>query len=31
MAAGGRVYLTGRSGTTVVIEDADALEIIAEE
>ncbi len=30
LAAGGHVYLTGRSGTTVVIKDADQLEIIAE-
>jgi outer membrane protein assembly factor BamB len=29
MAAGGHVYLTGRSGTTVVIEDADELNIVA--
>ncbi len=29
IAAGGRVYLTGRSGTTVVIEDANELKIIA--
>ncbi|KAA5539627.1 PQQ-binding-like beta-propeller repeat protein [Roseiconus nitratireducens] len=30
VAAGGHVYLTGRSGTTVVIKDADTLEIVAE-
>ena len=29
IAAGGHVYLTGRSGTTVVIQDADELEIVA--
>jgi len=29
IAAGGHVYLTGRSGTTVVIKDADELEIVA--
>lgn len=29
VAAGGYVYLTGRSGTTVVIKDADELEIVA--
>ena len=29
MAAGGHVYLTGRSGTTVVIKDGDKLEIVA--
>ncbi|MFK8111125.1 MAG: PQQ-binding-like beta-propeller repeat protein [Rubripirellula sp.] len=29
IAAGGHVYLTGRSGTTVVIKDADQLEIVA--
>lgn len=29
VAAGGRVYLTDRSGTTVVIKDADKLEILA--
>ena len=29
VAAGGNVYLTGRSGTTVVIKDADSLEVIA--
>ena len=29
VAAGGHVYLTGRSGTTVVIKDADKLEIVA--
>ena len=29
VAAGGRVYLTDRSGTTVVIKDADQLEILA--
>jgi len=29
VAAGGHVYLTGRSGTTVVIKDADSLEIVA--
>jgi outer membrane protein assembly factor BamB len=29
IAANGYVYLTGRSGTTVVIKDADALEIVA--
>lgn len=29
MAAGGYVYLTGRSGTTVVIKDAPTLEIVA--
>jgi outer membrane protein assembly factor BamB len=29
IAAGGYVYLTGRSGTTVVIEDADELKIVA--
>ena len=29
VAAGGHVYLTGRSGTTVVIKDADQLEIVA--
>jgi outer membrane protein assembly factor BamB len=29
IAAGGYVYLTGRSGTTVVIKDADQLNIIA--
>ena len=29
IAAGGHVYLTGRSGTTVVIEDADELKIAA--
>ncbi len=29
IAAGGHVYLTGRSGTTVVIEDADQLKIVA--
>ena len=29
IAAGGHVYLTGRSGTTVVIKDANKLEIVA--
>lgn len=29
VAAGGYVYLTGRSGTTVVIKDSDQLEVIA--
>ncbi len=29
IAAGGHVYLTGRSGTTVVIEDANELKIVA--
>lgn len=29
VAAGGYIYLTGRSGTTVVIKDADKLEIVA--
>lgn len=29
IAAGGHVYLTGRSGTTVVIEDANELHIVA--
>ncbi len=29
IAAGGHVYLTGRSGTTVVINDANSLEIVA--
>ncbi|TWU31208.1 outer membrane protein assembly factor BamB family protein [Novipirellula artificiosorum] len=29
VAAGGHVYLTGRSGTTVVIKDAESLEIVA--
>jgi outer membrane protein assembly factor BamB len=29
MAAGGHVYLTGRSGTTVVIKDSDELQIVA--
>ncbi|MDG2383276.1 MAG: PQQ-binding-like beta-propeller repeat protein [Pirellulaceae bacterium] len=29
IAAGGRVYLTGRSGTTVVIEDADEFAVLA--
>ena len=29
IAAGGFVYLTGRSGTTVVIKDADTFEVIA--
>jgi outer membrane protein assembly factor BamB len=29
IAAGGHVYLTGRSGTTVVIEDSDRLNIVA--
>jgi len=29
VAAGGHVYLTSRSGTTVVIKDADQLEIVA--
>ena len=29
MAAGGHVYLTGRSGTTVVIKDGKKLEIVA--
>lgn len=29
MAAGGHVYLTGRSGTTVVIKDSPTLEIVA--
>jgi outer membrane protein assembly factor BamB len=29
IAAGGHVYLTGRSGTTVVIEDANQLKIVA--
>jgi hypothetical protein len=29
MAAGGHVYLTGRSGTTVVIKDGEQLEIVA--
>ena len=29
IAAGGHVYLTGRNGTTVVIKDADELEIVA--
>lgn len=29
IAAGGHVYLTGRSGTTVVIEDRDELQIVA--
>ncbi len=29
IAAGGHVYLTGRSGTTVVIKDADRLEVVA--
>lgn len=30
ISAGGHVYLTGRSGTTVVIKDSDQLEIVAE-
>ena len=30
IAAGGHVYLTGRSGTTVVIKDSDELEIVTE-
>jgi outer membrane protein assembly factor BamB len=29
IAAGGHVYLTGRNGTTVVIDDADELKIVA--
>jgi outer membrane protein assembly factor BamB len=29
IAAGGHVYITGRSGTTVVIKDSDRLEIVA--
>ena len=29
MAAGGHVYVTGRSGTTVVIKDSEKLEIVA--
>ncbi len=29
IAAGGHVYLTGRSGTTVVIKDSDQFEIVA--
>lgn len=29
IAAGGHIYLTGRSGTTVVIKDSDSLEIVA--
>ena len=29
IAAGGYVYLTGRSGTTVVIKDAPTLEVVA--
>ena len=29
IAAGGHVYLTGRSGTTVVIKDSDKLQIVA--
>ena len=29
IAAGGYVYLTGRSGTTVVIKDANDLQIVA--
>ena len=29
IAAGGYVYLTGRSGTTVVIKDADKMEVVA--
>ena len=29
IAAGGYVYLTGRSGTTVVIKDSDQLQIVA--
>jgi len=29
IAAGGHVYLTGRSGTTVVIKDSDQLEVVA--
>jgi hypothetical protein len=29
IAAGGYVYLTGRNGTTVVIKDADELNIVA--
>jgi hypothetical protein len=29
VAAGGHVFLTGRDGTTVVIKDADTLEIVA--
>jgi outer membrane protein assembly factor BamB len=29
VAAGGHVYLTGRSGTTVVIEDANALKVVS--
>lgn len=29
VAAGGRIYLTDRSGTTVVIKDADQLEVLA--
>ena len=29
IAAGGYIYLTGRSGTTVVIKDSDKLEIVA--
>ena len=29
IAAGGHVYLTGLNGTTVVIKDADQLEIVA--
>ena len=30
IAAGGHVYLTGRSGTTIVIKDSNELEIVAE-
>ena len=30
IAAGGHVYITGRSGTTVVIKDGPALEVVAE-
>ena len=29
IAAGGHVYLTGRSGTTVVIEDSEQLKVVA--
>ena len=29
VAAGGKVYLTGRSGTTVVIEDGPELKVLA--
>ena len=29
IAAGGNIYLTGRSGTTVVIKDSETLEVVA--